>query len=107
MKIAVTSARKQKSHIKCIYMVGPDSYQPELRSITVDGDDLKETLMEFADSIDLPYLGLDFEEPDEFGYQDLIDAIVYNNENRGEYDYIFKLEVNGKVVINNTSNIDI
>ena len=107
MKRVINSAKKQKTSIRCIYMVRPDSYQPELRSATFEGDDLKETLMEFADSINLPYLGLDFGEPDEFGYQDLIDAIVYNNENKGEYDYIFKLEVNGKVVINITSDIDI
>lgn len=86
--------------VKATYSMDLDSSVPNLRSMTVKGTDLKETLMNAVDLLALPYLGLDWEDPDSFDMEDLIDAIQYNNDSRNE-SYIFYLEINGKPIIDN------
>lgn len=77
---------------------------PTLRSMTVKGADLKQTLMDAVDSLALPYLGLDWEDPDSFSIDDLIEAIQNNNTSRNTadgYAYLFYFEINGDAIIDN------
>lgn len=106
MKVIKSNKSLNKVHLYCVYMTGTNTTQPELRNIAIDGSDLKSVLMQFASDTYLSYLGFDFDEPDSFSDQELLDAIMYNNENVGEFDYIFKLEINGDIVINNLVNMD-
>ena len=90
--------------VKATYSLDLDSSVPNLRSMTVKGTDLKETLMNAVDLLALPYLGLDWEDPDSFSIDDLIEAIQNNNTSRNTadgYAYLFYFEINGDAIIDN------
>jgi len=72
---------------------------PDLRSMSGVGLDPKEALMDAIDSIDFPYLNLDWEDPDSFTFEELLEKIEHFNENKDGYDYIFYLSIDGKVYI--------
>ena len=104
MKISVKAATDD-TLIKVVYCEGMDTQEPLLRKMTVKGKDLKETLMAVADNyLALPYLGLDFNEPDTFTVDELIDRIVYCNGTEVDMDYIFLLEINGDPILDNTGS---
>lgn len=98
MKITANRSASQV-FVKCVYMTGSDTSNPELRTITVTRPDLKDALIELVNKM---FLNVDTMDLDEMLDQDILDEITYNNENVGGYDYIFSLEVNNSVVINNT-----
>lgn len=91
--------------VKAIVCHGMDTQEPTLQTIVVSGSDYKEVLIELADhQLVLPYLHLDFNEPDTFTAEELADAIVYYNGTEVDMDYIFLLEVNGQALLDNTEN---
>ena len=102
MKISVKAASGGRV-VKVIYSDGLATAQPELRSMTVTRPDAKLALMDAIEHLEIPYLGYDFEEPDEFSIAELIDAIQYQNGSDVEADYIFLLEINGEAYIDNTA----
>lgn len=103
MKRVVKAANSDKTVIKVIYMSDNNTTIPTLHSFTLTGTGYKETIMDAVDNyLNLPYLSLDFNEPDTFTVDRLIDAIQYYNEVDVDYDYIFKFEVNGEAIIDNT-----
>ena len=96
----IVNASANQCLVKIIYCHDINSATPELRSMTITGFDEKDALMKAIDTIDLPFLGLDFNEPDSFTYDDLVDNLIYYNENTGNItDYIFQLTVDDDVVI--------
>lgn len=99
-KMVVKAASTNFSTVKMV-VAHLAEIEPVLRKVVERRLDPKEALMEAVDSIDLPYLGLDFNEPDSFTFDDLLEEVVYHNANKGENDYIFFLSVDGKTYINN------
>lgn len=102
MKKFVKAASASASKVKIVYAKGLDTSNPELRSMTVVGASPKEALMGAINVLDLHYLGLDFNEPDEFSFGELIDAVVYQNGQYVEDDYIFSLDIDGENYIDET-----
>ena len=100
-KVIKSASDSGEIRIKVVYMVGNNTTTPELRSFTYDtSGDVKQAIMDAVDNfLNLPWLGLDFNEPDTFDLDRLIDAIQYHNEVDVDYDYIFLLEVNGTAYI--------
>lgn len=102
MKRIIKAASTQTT-IRVIYCEGLATQEPVLGTVTVNGSDLKETLIRVADDyVALPYLHLDFDDPDSFTSEELIEAINYYNGSDVDMDYIFLLEVNGEALVDNT-----
>lgn len=96
-KVIVASNSDNK--VEAVYMHCGE-YQPQLHTIVVYGGDEEEALLKLIDKLDL-YIEEDFSDPDEYDFQDIMDAIEYYNTDRGEGDYIFSLAVDGTLFINN------
>lgn len=96
-----SKASNKPTKVKIVYgeQSGYD-YSMDINTIVVEGKGQKETLMAAIDMVNLPYLGLDFSEPDEFDYQELVDAIMYNTNQDPEHDVLLLLEVNGDKILN-------
>lgn len=103
MKKFVKAASSRESVVKITYIKGLDTPYLELRSMTVRRPYQKDALMEALEHLDFPYLGYDFNEPDTFDSQDLVDAIMYNNGTDVSSDYIVVLDINGEKYIDNTA----
>jgi len=97
----LVKASKSNSVVKVRYCSGLDSPQPILESFTVTGGDPKEALMGAINNLNFGDLGFDFNEPDEFSFDELLDQLIYENGESIENDYIFSLDINSKNYINN------
>lgn len=107
----VINASAGQSLLKVIYMKGTKF--PELRSATVKRPSAKQALIDMLDEVvgDFPYVGdglpnfgLNDDEEFDPDFDDLLNVIKeYNGYgiDRG-YDYIFLLEIDGNIYIDNT-----
>ena len=99
--VKASALSSKPTTVKIVYgkQSGVD-YSMDINTMIVDGKGQKETLIAAIEMINLPYLGLDFSEPDEFDYQELIDAIMYETNQDPDHDVLFLLEVNGNKILN-------
>ena len=91
-------ASSNKVEVKVVYAHGFSRALPELRTLTSKGKDLKEALIKALDHMDI-----DVEDLEDRDGQEILDDIMYYNENNGNYDFIFLLEVDGDAYIDNTA----
>ena len=89
--------------VKILYGEGLDSWSPTLMSLTITRPDPKEALAVLLANLDDFHPDVAFDGIDEYTVDEILDSIAYHNStSNGDNDYIFLLEINGEVIIDNT-----
>ena len=101
VKSRVTAASENHKVEITYAQVSQSSSEILLRTMTIDGADLRAIYIKALESIELD-VNIDYDDLADYGADEILEEIEYAN-GQGDNDYIFLMKVDGKTVIDQTA----